>query len=249
MKNITEYLCEKYGKWGWLGQRTHDASGINNILPLDFIVSCDYGQDVPLYFREKGVFSIEKQNGIRKDWSNEHLKDSLQGDMGREVFKRWDDCVKDVNILCYRSLAKLEKDNEFLSTDLSVYAVPELLKKHFDNKVTLCNKLPNLPVSAIFCRVEQLGKVDFKELQREFLLPFVAQFPYGSSGKFTFMIREEQEFIDLSKKYPGQIITVRKYINGFSINVNGVIVSGSGGPKTFCSFPAIQIVGAAACSV
>ncbi len=248
MKNITEYLREKYGKWGWLGQRTHDASGINNILPLDFIVSCDYGTDVPLYFREEDVFSIEKRNGIRKDWSNEHLKRSLQGTMGRDVFNHWGECAENVNILCYRSLKKLEKSNGILSAQCSIYAVPELLKRHFDNKVSLCKKLPDLPVSVIPCRVVQLGKVDFKELKKEFSLPFVLQFPYGSSGKFTFMIREEKEFKDLTKKYTGQVVTARKYIDGFSINVNGIIVSGADGPRTFCSFPAVQIVGAPECS-
>ncbi len=248
MKKITEYLREKYGKWGWLGQRAHDAAGINNILPLDFIVSCDYGTDVPFYFREENVFSIEKRNRIRKDWSNEHLKHSLQGAMGRDVFKKWSDCGESINILCYRSLRKLEKDNRMLSERPSVYAVPELLKRQFDNKVALCRKLPDLPVSAIPCRVEQLGKVNFKELRKNLSLPFVVQFPYGSSGKFTFMIKEEKEFNDLSRKYVGQVVTVRKYIDGFSINVNGIIVSGSGGPKTFCSFPSVQIVGIPECS-
>ncbi|MBU0571896.1 MAG: ATP-grasp domain-containing protein [Candidatus Omnitrophica bacterium] len=248
MKKITEYLREKYGKWGWLGQRAHDAAGINNVLPLDFIVSCDYGADVPVYFREEDVFSIEKRNKIRKDWSNEHLKRSLQGAMGRDVFKKWGDCGKNINILCYRSLRKLEKDNRMLSARPFICAVPELLKRRFDNKVALCKKLPALSVSTIPCRVVQLGKVNFKELWKDLLLPFVIQFPYGSSGKFTFIIKGEKEFKDLSRKYIGQVVTAREYVNGFSINVNGIIVSGADGPKTFCSFPAIQIVGAPECS-
>ncbi len=68
MKKTSEYLLEKYGKWGWMGQRAHDAVGINHILPLDFIISCQHGEEVTQYFREKDVFSAEKQIGVRKNW-------------------------------------------------------------------------------------------------------------------------------------------------------------------------------------
>ncbi len=248
MNDIAEYLREKYGKWGWLGQRAHDAHGINSVLPLDFIISCDYGTDVPYYFREQDVFSVEKKENTRRDWSNEHLKDSLSGSLGRDILKRWDDYAEDINLICYRSLRKLEKARGALRKKLVIYAVPESLKRHFDNKIHLCRNLPGLSLPLIPWKVGQLGKVTFSELRGDLRLPFVVQFPYGSSGNSTFIIREKKEFDELSRKYPGHRVSIRKYIDGFSLNVNAVVVSAENGPLTFCSFPSIQLVGIRECS-
>ena len=69
--DILKHLKNNYGPWGWMGQRVHDAAGINWLLPLDFIISCDYGTDLPYCFREEDVFSVEKISKVRKNWSNE----------------------------------------------------------------------------------------------------------------------------------------------------------------------------------
>jgi len=246
--NVTEYLKDRYGRWGWLGQRAHDADGINKVLPLDFIISCDYGTDTPRFFNSEDVFSIEKNEKVRKNWSNEHLKDSLKGSLGRRVFKRWNEYDEPVNLLCYRSINRLEKKSRSLSRGLSIYAVPESLKKYFDNKITLCRKLPRLPLKVIPCIIIQLGKSGFRQIKEEVSAPFVVQLPYGSSGNSTFLIRNEKEFKRISMRHKGKAATARKYIDGFSINVNGIIVSTVDGPQTFCSFPSVQIVGVPECS-
>lgn len=248
MRKISGYLREKYGPWGWLGQRAHDAEGINRVLPLDFIISCDYGLDVPYYFNEDDVFSIEKNENIRRDWSNEHLNDSLKGSLGREIFARWNDYDRRINLVCYRSVKKLEMDQRSLLRKPAVYAAPESLKKRFDNKVHLCRRLAGSPLPAIPSVVKQLGKVCFRELRRELSLPFVVQLPYGSSGNGTFIIREEGQFNNVSRIYAGRTVSIRRYIKGFSLNVNGIIISTEKGPVTFCSFPSVQIVGARECS-
>jgi hypothetical protein len=248
MKKISGYLKDKYGPWGWMGQRAHDACGINSILPLDFIISCDYGSDVKYYFREKDVFSVEKKNGIRKDWSNEDLNSSLKGSLGREVFDHLDSFKKPANILCYRSVKKLETNAVSLKHKPRLYAMPERLKKHFDNKILLHKNLPRLSLPKIPGMAEKLGKVTFKSLRKELALPFVIQFPYGSSGHYTFLIREEKEFSRLRRIYPEQTVVLRKYIDGFSLNVNAAIVSTENGTKVACTFPSVQITGVPECS-
>ena len=60
MKDIFAYLAEKHGPWGWMGQRAHDAAGINRLLPLEMVISCSYGRDLEHYFREEDLFSAEK---------------------------------------------------------------------------------------------------------------------------------------------------------------------------------------------
>jgi len=231
-----------------MGQRAYDAEGINRILPLDFIICCDYGNDVPYFFTEEDVFSVEKRTGVRKDWSNEDLTDSLRGALGREIFKRWDSYGEDINLLCYRSVAALEKRASRLKMPLRIYAVPEKIKKHFDNKILLDKNLDKLSLPRIPGKVDVLGKRTFSDVRKELSLPFVIQFPYGSSGNFTFIIKEEKEYNRLRVKWPDQPVVMRKYINGFSLNVNAVNITGENGHETICSFPSVQITGLRECS-
>ncbi len=247
MKNISAYLKEKYGQWGWMGQRAHDAAGINKVLPLDFIICCDFGTDTAHYFEENNVFSIEKQGKVRKDWSNEDLKVSFEGSLGRKIFKRWDASKNRINLLCYRSIGFLEKRAE-VDTALKIYAVPEKLKNYFDNKVRLYETLPSLSLPRIPGKICAPGKNSFKDLKNELSLPFVIQFPYGSSGQFTFIIKNEKTYASLREQYPLERVVMRKYVDGFSLNVNAVIVSSDSGAKTVCSFPSIQITGLEECS-
>ncbi|MFH1847172.1 MAG: ATP-grasp domain-containing protein [Candidatus Omnitrophota bacterium] len=245
MKDIINYFRDKYKFWGWMGQRCHDASGINSIVPLNFIVSCDYGTEVPYYFNEEDVFSLEKSKKFRKDWSNEHLKTSLNGNLGREIFSRWKTSGEQVNLLCYRSSGKLEKIAG--EKNLKIFAVPENVKEYFDNKVRLYRKLKELSLPRIKGRISRLGKVSYDDLAKELSLPFVVQFPFGSSGLFTFIVQKKEEYENIQNKYPKNIAVLRRYINGFSLNVNAVIVSAEHEPKVFCSFPSLQIVGVPEC--
>ncbi|MFQ5952608.1 MAG: hypothetical protein ACE5JK_04285, partial [Candidatus Omnitrophota bacterium] len=248
MKDIARYLKDKYGPWGWMGQRAHDGLGINRVLPLDFIISCDYGTDIRYYFREEDVFSVEKRHGIRKDWSNEDLNESFKGSLGREIFEYLNSFKRPVNILCYRSVKKLETDGSSLLSKPRIYAMPEKLKKHFDNKLLLHRNLSKLSLPRIKGRIERLGSVTFRELKEELSLPFVIQFPYGSSGNFTFLIREEKEYNRLRRKYSYQLVTMRKYINGYSMNANAIIISTEKGPLVHNVFPSVQITGRSDCS-
>ncbi|MFH1305318.1 MAG: hypothetical protein ABIH74_02835, partial [Candidatus Omnitrophota bacterium] len=248
MKNIIEYLKDKYGPWGWLGQRAHDAEGINRILPLDFIISCDYGTEVPHYFREDDVFSVEKQSGIRKDWSNEDLNENLRGALGRSIFERWERYPSRVNLLCYRSVPRLENKRFLPSRKPVIHAAPVKLKKYFDNKLLLYRNLSKLSLPKIKGKVEALGKATFEDLRKELSLPFVVQFPYGSGGNFTFIIREKKEYDRLHDNYPDMKVIIRRYIDGFSLNVNAVVLSDGNGCKTVCTSPSVQITGLPECS-
>jgi len=248
MKNIGEYLCNRYGTWGWMGQRAHDAAAINKILPLDFIISCDYGLDVPYYFCKDNVFSVEKKIKIRKDWSNEDLKTGLSGDFGKAIYRKWSKEEKDINLLCYRSVKRLEQNGRNMKNKLNIFAVSEDMKSYFDNKVMLYKELDNLSLPRIPGDVMKVGEHKFSDLSLELGLPFVVQFPYGSSGHFTFIIREEKQYETLRSEYPETNAVVRKYVDGVSLNINAVIVTTDKGVKVCSSFPSVQIVGIKECS-
>ncbi|MDP8298776.1 MAG: ATP-grasp domain-containing protein [Candidatus Tantalella remota] len=248
MKNTGAYLRKKYGRWGWMGQRTHDADGINRVLPLDFVISCDHGAEIPYFFREEDVFSVEKEGKIRRDWSNEDLKTSLNGSIGRRVFDRFNSYSEGINLLCYRSVRKLERPGGKLQRVPRIYAMPEKLKRHFDNKLLLRRNLAALSLPQIPGFIERPGRITFDRLRKELSLPFVVQFPYGSSGSSTFIIRREKGYDALVRSHPEDQAVMSRYIDGFSLNMNAVTVSRGSGVKVFASVPSVQITGIPECS-
>ncbi|MBD3426441.1 MAG: ATP-grasp domain-containing protein [Candidatus Omnitrophica bacterium] len=248
MKKISEYLIEKYGKWGWLGQRAHDACGINRILPLDLIICCDHGRELPVYFRPEDVYSVEGGTGIRRDWSNEDLNDSLKGDLGRRIRRRLVTQGGKVNLICYRSVRRLENGKGRYRNNPRLLAVAQRIKKRFDNKALLHRSLPGLSLPQIPGIVDRISRADFKRLREDLELPFVIQFPYGSSGHYTFLIKRPKDLKSLVEHHPEATALIRKYIDGFSLNVNAVVLSSGNGPRVMCSAPSVQMTGIPECS-
>ncbi len=248
MKDIPRYLSERYSPWGWMGQRAHDAEAINRILPLDIIISCNYGREVPLFFSDENIFSVERSNGIRKNWSNEDLASALEGQIGEKVKERCDLYDSPLNLLCYRSVKFLESNALNFKMRPALMGVPEKLKRHFDNKILLHRNLRPLGLTAMEARVGPLCKFTFDVLRKDLGIPFVVQFPYGSSGSSTHIIAAEHDYRRLSLKHRLDSAVIREYINGYSININAVVLTASNGTRTLCSYPSVQITGAPECS-
>jgi hypothetical protein len=248
MSDFAGYLKERYGPWVWMGQRASDAYGINRVLPLDMMVTCDFGREVSLFFDPVNVFSLEKGLGVRKDWSNEYLSEALRGPMGRKIFSRWDRAGRRVSVLCYRSVRKLEDPGKALSAGPRLFAVTAALKNRFDNKTFLYRELETLGLNRVPGRVERPGKSDYGQLKRELGLPFVVQFPYGSSGLHTFIIRSRPDYDNICREYPATEAVIREYVDGFSLNVNAVIADLNGRTETICCYPSVQITGLKECS-
>jgi len=244
MNSIAEYLRERYGPWGWMGQRAHDAEGINRQLPLDLIISCDHGRELPFFFREEDVFSVEKMKGRRKDWSNEDLSASMKGPLGREIREKWFSSGKPASLLCYRSIKSLESP----ASGARIFAAAERLKRRFDNKILLYRNMDKLGLPRIDSIIDTPGKRSFSELRKEFGMPFVVQFPYGSSGSSTHIVRTEKEYNTIRKKYPSSSAVLRRFINGFSLNVNAVVSGPPGQTRVLCCYPSVQITGLNECS-
>ena len=246
--NITEYVKERYPVWGWIGQRTHDAAGINAVLPLDFIISCDHGRDIPYYFPKEDVFSVEQQGSGRKDWSNEDLKDAISGDLGKRVFEYFKNHNTDINLLCYRSLQQLEPGYNRFYPRIKMYGVKEKLKTYFDNKNMFFDMLPELSLPRPNGMKTKPGKHSFEDLKKDLKIPFVVQFPYGSSGHFTFIIQKKEEYNKVRENYSDVVVVIREYVEGYSLNINAIILSTNVGTKVLCSSPSVQITGVPECS-
>ena len=247
MDHIVDYLRDRYSPWVWIGQRAHDACGINRVLPLDMIVSCDRGKDLALFFPEGQVHSVEGPGGPRRNWSNEDMDASLSGELGRRVFAGFSKEGKRAALLCYRSVKALESRRRSKYAP-RIFAAPLKLKGRFDNKVLLYKALDGLSLPRIDGLVAAPGKKTFGDLSSGLGLPFVVQFPFGSSGKYTFIVRDRKTYTAIRRKYPDKKAVIRKYLRGYSLNVNAVIVTRRGRTETLCAFPSIQLTGIAECS-
>jgi len=246
-ENIISHLRDKYGSWGWVGQRAHDAVGINRILPLDFIVCCDYGRETEYYFNKKFI-SLEKLGYNRSNWSNEDLNNNFEGKLGNEFIQFLINSDTLLNVLCYRSINKLENLKEIYSNKLKIYAVSERLKHYFDNKIFFREKLTHLNLNTIPGRTTNLDITLYNCFKRELGLPFVIQFPYGSSGLNTYIINNPDKYRRLCEKNFNKQVNVLKFIYGYCLNVNGIIISQKRNFKVYSTYPSVQLTGLEECS-
>ena len=99
-------LLTKTALKGWCGQRALDCIGLAEFLPLDFIICCDYGQDISELENRIPVFSMEKKTLVRKNWSNSHLEQAFSREAGQQ-FKKFSGSAPRY-FLCYRSIRHLE---------------------------------------------------------------------------------------------------------------------------------------------
>jgi predicted ATP-grasp superfamily ATP-dependent carboligase len=95
--------------------------------------------------------------------------------------------------------------------------------------------------------IDRPGKHTFRALAKKLSLPFVVQFPYGSSGSSTFIVFEEKDFRFVKTAFPDSKAIIAKYVNGPALNVNAVIVSSPDGARVICMTPSIQVVGVPEC--
>lgn len=245
-REIYNYLRNKYKAWGWVGQRAHDASGINAVFPLDFIVSCDYGSDTDEFF-SGNVISLEKLTNERKNWSNEDLNYSLDGDTGKQFWTYLSELNSQAQAICYRSFPRLEKIED-RDNFLKIYSSSSKLKHRLDDKIRFREKLESLGANTIPGFVTELRRETYNDIKSALSSPFVIQFPYGSSGSHTFVITNKKEYDSLVKEYKEHRAIIMRFINGISVCINLIAIELAGKTRIITSFPSVQLIGIKSCS-
>ena len=201
--------------WGWLGQRGHDSVGIDSLVPLQFILSCDYGSDIEQLKKRSVILSIEKYKKkslyVRNKWSNQDLEKMFRGGFGKQVNKYFAAQKKRIHLVCYRSLDILEDMARQNPEKIRILASPLRLKNLFDNKIYLRNHiLPSLCLKKIPGETLPLKKLQYRTLVRKWGEKFVIQFAYGSSGDHTFIVKTRSECEKIKHFFPFD--PVKKFI-------------------------------------
>ncbi|MFC1668021.1 ATP-grasp domain-containing protein [Chlamydiota bacterium] len=246
-QKVIDYLREEYKTWGWIGQRAHDGSAINSVLPLDFIISCDFGRETEHYFSQK-IFSLEKVSRIRKNWSNEDINESLEGITGVHIKEYFSRIPGKVHCICYRSFPQLELLGAEKPEKLSIISSPVTLKETLDDKIFFREILHQIGIELVPGNVIELGSTPFEAIVESLGIPFVIQFPRGSSGNNTFIIRDKEHYSYLGDTYKGRWVNLLTYISGIDCNINVVIYPDKNGCSVLPSFPSVQLIGLNECS-
>lgn len=244
---LNSLLPEK-SHWGWFGQRWHDSVGIDTLVPLDIIISADHGLEINNYYKGTHI-SLEGSKGTRKKWSNKDLEDLFNTVEMKDLFNRSIEGIKGkLHLIMYRSIVYLEEFAEKYPEKLVLISETKNLKDYFDNKLIFQAILPKLGIKPIPGRQIMLDEKNGEHLADEYGYPFVIQFPVGSSGDKTFIIRDRLFFNRLCRSNSAKRVNVLKYIEGYSPNINALISSKGGTYTITCGYPSIQLVGCSECA-
>lgn len=233
--------------WGWFGQRAHDALGITELLPLDFIVCCDWGQDTDiLNQRLKNIFSLEKNKRIRRNWGNEDINKALMRNSGEKV---WQYLLskKEVYCICYRSVKKLEETSRG-HPNLTLLTSPLKLKDYFDDKIRVRKNMCREKIDVIYGEIAQLSRTRYADLRKKYGNKLVVQLKYGSSGMNTFLAKSPRCFQQIKRAHFSSRVNITKFIPRYSLNINVAILSLNNFPDIVISHPSLQLVGIKECS-
>ncbi len=225
--------------------RAVEAVTYHSVVPINMIVSCDYGSDVAELEQAFPVFSIEKQHGVRHGWSNSHLNYAFGQDAASflmaEVNRRQPDLVR---FLSFSSSILLET---FLHTSSipSAYVCLSSEKKNiFDDKIMLHHWLSWLGLEVIPSRVELLGNADYSTISKKYGSRIVVKFPVGAGGGKVHLVEDRAHFRELQMKNSSSFALLQKHILGIPVNLQGVITRDG----ITWSIPSVQIVGPVECT-
>lgn len=233
--------------WGWFGQRAHDALGIAELLPLDFIVCCDWGQDTDMLSQKlKNVFSLEKNKRIRQNWGNEDMNKALMRNSGEKVWQ-YLKSKKEVRCVCYRSVKKLEEISNS-QPNIRLLTSSLKLKDYFDDKIRVRKNMCREEIDVIHGEIAQLSRVRYSDLRKKYGNELVVQLKYGSSGMNTFLAKTPRCFQRIKRAYSSSRVNITKFIPRYSLNINAAILNLNNFPDVVISHPSLQLVGIKECS-
>ncbi|MFQ6111165.1 MAG: ATP-grasp domain-containing protein [Nitrospinota bacterium] len=232
-------------EFGYQGLRATDSIAISPLLPLSFIIACDYGLDTAHYDRELRFFSLERGKGVRSLWTHGALLDSFPEFWGREVKDYLTSRPHPVCLIPYRSTHYMEELSEAEGGRVKILANPVHLKNVLDDKRRFRAVMGELGLKIPPGYVSLAEDISFREGARRLGNPFVAQLPVASSGNGTFLVRDEAELRGLMRRldYQGDLI-LNRYIHGYSLGMTACIYRG----QFYMASPSVQLSGIADCS-
>jgi ATP-grasp domain len=229
----------------WVGTRAVDMVPFDHIVPIDGIVTCDYGSDVQELENTKIVFSLEKQQGVKHVWSNLHVAHLIQDDIQRSLLRYLTHLSGPVQFFCYSSSGLLDQLIVLHNLPARNLSVSIWQKLFFDDKIHLHYTLKWMGIETLPTETYQLGNLLYETLEKRVGGPLVIKLPFGSAGSSVFFADNQERLNEIQQQFCSATVLVQQFRPGISLNVHAVIFA----DNILLAPPSMQIIGSEVCSL
>ena len=235
--------------FGFQGLRSTDSITVENIVPLDFLIACDYGIDGPEWDKRLRYFAVERGQKKRIVWTHSSLVEAYEGDLGSQIREFLAQGDGGQYIIPYRSTDFLGKLAEQAEGRLRILANPVEIKTRFDDKVSFRRQAIEAGLAVPPGDVVALGELGIKQLE-EFGPVMIISERIGSSGNQTHLIDSSEALANkrdelVEKLGPDALVSVSAFLDGPALGAAGVICNG----KPWMSQPSVMFTGIPGCSM
>ena len=235
--------------FGFQGLRAVDSVMMENIVPLDFLIACDYGLDGPEWDRRLRYFSVERGQNRRIVWTHSALVEAFEGELGAQIRQYISQGDAPRYVIPYRSTEFLGRLAEETEGRLRILANPVEIKTRFDDKVTFRRRAVEAGFGVPPGDIVALGDLGLKHLE-EFGPVMIISERIGSSGNQTHFIDSAESLANkrdelIEKLGPDAPVIVSTFLSGPAVGTLGVIYDG----KPWMSQPSVMCTGIPGCSM
>ncbi len=236
--------------FGFQGLRSADSITVERIVPLDFLIACDYGLDGPEWDKRLRYFAVERGEEKRRIvWTHTSLAEAYEGALGAQIREFLSQGQGPQYVIPYRSTEFLGKLAEQAGERLRILANPLEIKTRFDDKVALRHQAIETGLDVPPGDVVALGELGTKQMQA-FGPAVVISERIGSSGNQTHLVSSSQELSRrrdalIEKLGSDALVIVNKFLDGPAIGATGLIYDG----KPWMSHPSVMFTGIPGCSM
>ena len=235
--------------FGFQGLRSADSITVENIVPLDFLIACDYGIDGPEWDRRLRYFAVERGLNRRIVWTHASLVEAYEGALGPQIREFLSQGDGPRYVIPYRSTEFLAKLAEEAGDGLRVLANPVELKTRFDDKVAFRRRAVEAGLDAPPGEVAALGELGARQFE-EFGPAMIVSEKIGSSGNQTHLVASLDELSRKREELIGKLgadapVIASAFLDGPAVGAAGVIYDG----KPRMSRPSVMLTGIPGCSM
>ncbi|MFQ5894398.1 MAG: ATP-grasp domain-containing protein [Nitrospinota bacterium] len=231
-------------RFGYQGLRATDAIAVEELVPLEFLVACDFGQDSREWDRQLRFFSLERGKSRRAIWTHSALVKGYGGPWGDRLRAYLLESERPAYLIPYRSTEFLEELAAASGGKLHIAANPVRLKSALDDKASFRQALPRLGLEPPPGLVALDHELSYPELRERLGPTFVAALPVGSAGSATFLVQSEDAWRAALEEAaqnqgPGGKLIVTRHLRGPSIGATALVF----GEKVLLGNPSVQLSG------
>ena len=235
--------------FGFQGLRAVDSITMENIVPLDFLIACDYGLDGPEWDRRLRYFAVERGQNKRIVWTHSSLVEAYEGALGSQIREFLSQGEAPRYVIPYRSTEFLGKLAKEADGRLRILANPVEIKTRFDDKVSFRRQAIEAGFSVPPGDVVALGELGSKQLEQFGPVMIISE-KIGSSGNQTHFIDSAEALSrkrdELTQKLgPDAPVIASTFLSGPAVGTAGLIYDG----KPWMSHPSVMFTGIPGCSM